>query len=70
MDFVSKNFIRLTLMLQEPTPTQQVDLPVQQLISVLAQWGGALGFWLGLSAMTAVELLELSFTVARITLAT
>ena len=65
MDFISHNFIRLNILLDKPTVTLQTDAPTQQLISVLAQWCGALGFWLGLSAMTVAEILELSIALVR-----
>ena len=58
MKFISNNFIRLNIVMDTSTITQKTDLPTQQLILVLAQWCGALGFWLGLSAMTVVEIIE------------
>ena len=65
MEFISNNFIRLNILLDKTTVTLKTDVPTQQLISVLAQWCGALGFWLGLSAMTVAELCELIFVLIR-----
>ena len=61
--FISNNFVRLNVVLGPLTATGQTDTPTQQLVPVLAQWCGALGFWLGLSAMTVAEILELIITL-------
>ena len=57
--FIRKNFIALDVVLVGKTSTLVADVPTQQLVGVLAQWCGALGFWMGLSAMTVFELIQL-----------
>ena len=47
------------MILDDDTESWITDVPTQSLIGVLAQWGGALGFWMGLSAMTVFELIQL-----------
>ena len=58
-DYLLNNFISLTVSMADETPTLVVDLPNQQVVGVLAQWCGALGFWMGLSATTVFELIQL-----------
>ena len=67
-EFISNNFVRLNVVLGPLTATSQTDRPTQQLVPVLAQWCGALGFWLGLSAMTVAEIFELIITLIRSTI--
>ena len=63
-EFVLQNFVSLTVFMSDETPTLAIDVPTQTLVGVLAQWCGALGFWMGLSAMTVFELIQLLITVA------
>jgi len=62
-DFIQKNFISLTVSNADETPMLVTDVATQSLVGVLAQWCGALGFWLGLSAMTVFELIQLVYAV-------
>ena len=62
-EFLRRNFIRLTVTMTDLTITLVKDVPTQSLVGVLAQWCGALGFWMGLSAMTVFELIQLIFDV-------
>ena len=62
-EFLRRNFIRLTVIMTDPTPTLVKDVATQSLVGVLAQWCGALGFWMGLSSMTVFELIQLLFAV-------
>ena len=43
----------------DETLTLVMDVEAQTLVGVLAQWCGALGFWMGLSAATVFELMQL-----------
>ena len=47
----------------DETPTLAIDVPTESLVGVLAQWCGALGFWLGLSSMTVFELIQLFHSI-------
>ena len=58
-----RNFVSLDVVMVDETPILVSDVPTHQLIGVLAQLGGALGFWMGLSAMTGFELIELLIAV-------
>ena len=51
------------MILVDDTESSITDVPTQPLIGVLAQWCGALGFWMGLSAMTVFELIQLLVAV-------
>ncbi len=63
-EFIRTNFISLSVSMADETPTLAIDVPTESLVGVLAQWCGALGFWMGLSAMTVFELIQLLVTLA------
>jgi len=59
------NYISLNIVLDEQTPLLMTDKPSHDAISLLAQWCGALGFWMGLSAMTLFELVDVIINVVN-----
>ena len=64
-EFLRNNYVSLTVAMADETPTMHTDVPTLTLVDLLAQWCGALGFWMGLSAMTVFELIQLSHAFIR-----
>ena len=58
-EFILHNFISVTVSISDETTTLETDVPTQTLVGVLALWCSVLGFWMGLSAFTIFELVQL-----------
>ena len=63
-DFIRANFVGLDVALVDTAQSVTFDVPTQALVGVLAQWCSALGFWMGFSAMTVFELIQLIVALA------
>lgn len=64
LDLIGKNFILLHIQFDRKYPYVVVEQKAMTGDNLLSQLGGVLSLWLGITIMTAVELIELFYTIA------
>lgn len=63
LNLLSRNFVQLNIVLDRIAPYEMIDSPEMSGAQLLSSVGGVLSLWLGVTIMTAVELLELIYVV-------
>ncbi len=58
-DLIRKNFVRLNIFMSSLTVLQYQETPSYGEVKLLSDLGGIFGFWIGMSIMTWVEVIEL-----------
>jgi amiloride-sensitive sodium channel subunit alpha len=65
-DLIKRNFVKLTVKRHDFRVTKITEVPLITPTHLLSSVGGALSFWLGITVVTLVELLELLWDIVKI----
>jgi uncharacterized membrane protein len=63
MDLITRNFLQLNILFDQAVPFLMTDKQSMTLDNLGAQLGGVLSLWLGITIMTAVEIVEFIYTI-------
>jgi hypothetical protein len=65
MDLVTRNFLQLNILFDKTVPFLMTDKQAMTLDNLGAQLGGVLSLWLGITIMTAVEIVEFIYILVQ-----
>jgi Amiloride-sensitive sodium channel len=63
LDLITKNFIQLNVVFEQPHPYTVTDKPAMTIDIMLSAVGGSLSLWLGMTIMFVFEILEFIYAV-------
>jgi len=63
LGLIGRNFLQLNVLFETMFPYVMIDKPALTIDGLFAQLGGVLSLWLGITIMTAIELVEFLYTL-------